>query len=188
MTQPAGPLVRCVRIKACQAVACFTLALAGACSFAQGVVIGQVSRVHDGDTVTIAQQQGHLLIRLAAIDAPEQDQAFGDESRQQLAACAFGKPAMVEVQGLDRHGRTLGRLQVGGKDCGLEQLRTGMAWYYRRYAHEQSLERRTEYDRAERFARRRSLGLWAEPDPQEPWSYRRVNPRTTHPATPPQPR
>ncbi len=145
-------------------------------SVAQGVVIGRVTRIHDGDTVSIQQNERRLLVRLATIDAPEADQPFGKKSRQALSACAFGRVAVVEVHGLDRHGRTLGTLEAGGRDCGLEQLRAGLAWHYQLYAHEQSSRQRLIYAAAERDARSRSLGLWAQAEPVAPWTFRRLKP------------
>lgn len=161
------------------------LAALASAAAAQGVVIGQVSKVHDGDTVTIVQHDGQMLLRLAAIDAPEPDQAFGSESHDSLVACALGRVAVVEVQGTDRHGRTLGILHAAGTDCGLVQLRTGLAWFYRQYAHEQPSRRRLDYRSAEREARKRGIGLWAQgDDAQAPWTYRRLNPRPQPPRAP----
>jgi len=56
---------------------------------------------------------------------------------------------------------------------GLEQIRAGMAWWYREYANEQSPEDRDRYERAEREARAKKVGLWREPNPVPPWEWRR---------------
>ncbi|WP_418319002.1 thermonuclease family protein [Piscinibacter sakaiensis] len=149
---------------------------------AQGIVVGQVSRVHDGDTLTIAQHDGELLVRLAAIDAPEAEQPFGSASRDSLVGCALGRTAVVEVLGSDRHGRTLGIVFAADQDCGLNQLRKGMAWFYRQYAHEQPSRRRIDYAAAERLARRQRTGLWADDAPLPPAAWRQQNPRFVAPA------
>ena len=45
-----------------------------------------VQKVHDGDTVTVVDQSGHVeKIRLADIDAPEYRQPYGQTARQSLA-------------------------------------------------------------------------------------------------------
>jgi endonuclease YncB( thermonuclease family) len=61
----------------------------------------------------------------------------------------------------------------GSRDVGLEQIRAGYAWWYRVYAKEQSAEDRDRYERAEREAKERKVGLWREPNPTPPWEWRR---------------
>ncbi|MEO8278710.1 MAG: thermonuclease family protein [Ideonella sp.] len=145
-------------------------------SAAQGVVVGRVSRIQDGDSVVVQQGERTIVIRLAGIDAPELAQPFGRESRQQLKLCSFGRIVVVETRGVDRHGRVLGTLEADGVDCGLEQLRTGSAWHYRYFADEQSVALRNQYASAERNARQRRIGLWEQPDPTPPWRFRQGNP------------
>ncbi len=152
-------------------------------SAAQGVIVGLVTRIHDGDTVTVQQQDRSVVIRLASIDAPELAQPFGSQSREQLRACSFGRIAVIETRGTDRHGRVLGTLDAAGVDCGLQQLRAGLAWHYRYFANEQSNELRRQYSTAERDARQRAVGLWLQPDPTPPWTFRRSSPSDEQRAT-----
>jgi endonuclease YncB( thermonuclease family) len=56
----------------------------------------------------------------------------------------------------------------GSRDTGLEQIRAGIAWWFRRYANEQSREDRERYERAEEEARVRKVGLWRDPGPVRP--------------------
>lgn len=151
---------------------------------AQGVVVGRVTRIQDGDSVLVQQSERTITVRLAGIDAPELAQPFGRESREHLKACCFGQIVLVETHGVDRHGRVLGTLDAGGMDCGLEQLRAGMAWHYRIFANEQSIELRHRYTTAERDARRRAIGLWEQPEPIPPWRFRHSNPRVEPHSTP----
>ena len=59
---------------------------AGAGEILEGRVVG----VHDGDTVTLSMVHNQQLkIRLAQIDAPELDQAFGQRSKQSLSDMVF---------------------------------------------------------------------------------------------------
>jgi len=58
-------------------------------------------------------------------------------------------------------------------DIGLAQVRAGMAWWYRRYAKEQTAEDRERYEAAENEARKAGVGLWSEPDAVPPWEWRR---------------
>ena len=93
------------------------------------IIEGRVVGVHDGDTVTLlitGNQQ--LKIRLAQIDAPELDQAFGQKSKQSLSDLVFNKTIKVEKETVDKYARTVGTLLVDGVDANREQVKRGMAW------------------------------------------------------------
>jgi endonuclease YncB( thermonuclease family) len=143
------------------------LALAALGAHAQ-TLAGRVVKVSDGDTLTLldAAQRQHK-VRLAAIDAPEKDQAFGRRSRESLAAMCAGQAAVVLQEGKDRYGRVVGRVTCGRIDANSEQVRHGMAWVYHRYAPAGSPLYRLQ---AEAQAGRR--GLWYDARPQAPWAWR----------------
>ena len=61
---------------------------------------------------------------------------------------------------------------VGGADAGLEQVRAGLAWYFRRYAKELTPDRRQQYADAEAQAQAERRGLWADAEPVAPWDWR----------------
>jgi endonuclease YncB( thermonuclease family) len=136
---------------------------------------GTVVGVADGDTLTLldAEKTTHR-IRLDGIDAPEKAQPWGERSRQSLSSLAYGRAARAECPKTDRYGRAVCVVTVEGVDVGLEQLRRGLAWHYRKYAHEQPVDVRTRYRAAEEIARAAGLGLWAGPTPVPPWEFRRV--------------
>jgi endonuclease YncB( thermonuclease family) len=135
---------------------------------------GRVVGIQDGDTVTVldASNQQHR-IRLAGIDAPEKAQAFGTSAKEHLARLAFGKHADLRCAKRDRYGREVCSLYVAGRDLGLEQVRSGHAWWFREYAREQSLEDRKVFESAENEAREARRGLWRDASPQAPWAWRR---------------
>lgn len=140
---------------------------------ANGIFTGRIVNVHDGDTVTLLdpEKRRHRL-RLFGCDAPELSQAFGRASRDSLAARAANRNAVFEHHKKDRYGRAVGKLLVDGEDLCLYQVREGMAWHFSKYAHEQSTDDRVRYAEAEEQARRDRRGLWAEPHPQAPWTFR----------------
>jgi endonuclease YncB( thermonuclease family) len=128
---------------------------------------GRVVGVHDGDTVTLLiESNRQIKVRLAQIDAPESDQAYGQRSKQSLADMVFNKTIRVDVETTDKYGRTVGTIYVDGLDANKEQIKRGMAWVYRQYLHDQSLLP------LEEEARRAKAGLWADPNPMPPWEYR----------------
>ncbi|MGZ8945728.1 MAG: thermonuclease family protein [Methylococcaceae bacterium] len=140
------------------------------CSFsvcASEILEGRVVGVHDGDTITLLMEGNQQLkIRLAQIDAPELDQAFGQKSKQSLSDMVFNKTIKVEKETIDKYGRTVGTLIVDGVDANKEQVYRGMAWVYRQYLHDQSLLQ------VEDTTRQAKMGLWLDPSPMAPWEYR----------------
>ena len=129
--------------------------------------------VSDGDTLTArcgepgAYEQ--VKVRLAAIDAPESRQPFGQRSRQHLADLCFRQRATITPKTKDRYGRTVADVECRGQDAGQEQVRAGLAWYYVRYG--KGYEHLQEVEAAARAAGR---GVWVEREPVAPWEWRRA--------------
>lgn len=138
-----------------------------------GGLRGQIVAVADGDTATLldADRQQHR-IRLDGIDAPEKAQPFGDRSRQSLRDLAHGRDAVAYCSKVDRYERQVCRVTVDGLDVGLEQVRRGMAWHFKRYESEQRPEDGRAYAAAEIEAREQRRGLWRDPAPAAPWDWR----------------
>ena len=136
---------------------------------------GRVVSVTDGDTVTVldASRIQHK-IRLAGIDAPEKSQPFGQRSKQSLSDLVFNRNVVVETEKRDRYGREVGKILVGEQDVNLEQIRRGMAWFYRQYGKELSAADQHLYDAAEGSALVAKRGLWANVGPIPPWKYRKT--------------
>ena len=88
------------------------------------------------------------------------------------SALAFAKYAVVEWTKPDRYGRIIGKVTVDGQDVGLQQIEAGLAWWYRRYAREQSPVGQVTYARAEDGARIARVGLWQDSQALPPWEYR----------------
>lgn len=137
------------------------------------LISGRVVHVADGDTVTVldAGKVQHK-IRLAGIDAPEKSQAYGERSRESLAELVANRTVIVDTDKQDRYGRRVGKVLVAGKDVNVEQIRRGLAWFYRHYEQELSDSDRQSYDRAEGEARDYRRGLWADRQPVPPWEFR----------------
>jgi endonuclease YncB( thermonuclease family) len=149
-------------------------------------IAGRVVGVADGDTITVldADQTQHK-IRVAGIDAPEKEQAFGQRSKASMSDLVFGKDVVVKSNKRDRYGRLVGKVLVAVPYCavstcpktldaGLAQITAGMAWWYRQYAREQSAEDASTYEVAEQAARDRRVGLWRDAHPVAPWDWRRA--------------
>ena len=136
-------------------------------------LVGEVVAIADGDTLTVldADRVQHK-IRLAGIDAPERKQPFGQRSRQTLADLVFRKQVEVMTEKKDRYGRTIGKVIYQGRDVNLVLVSEGMAWHYKQYAREQDAADQKLYALAEEEARAQRRGLWRDPRPIPPWSWR----------------
>jgi endonuclease YncB( thermonuclease family) len=138
------------------------------------VISGKVVGVADGDTITVLDSsKTQHKIRLAGIDAPERNQAFGERSRESLANLVAGKTVIVETTKRDRYGRSVGKVLLDGEDINLAQIQRGMGWFYRHYQEEQTADDRFRYDTAETEARQARRGLWSDRSPVPPWDFRR---------------
>lgn len=137
------------------------------------VLLGHVVAVSDGDTITVLDdnKQRHV-VRLMGIDAPEKAQAFGEKAKQSLSDLVFNKEVSVTWFKRDRYGRTVGQVHVDDTDVCLEQIKRGLAWHYKQYEREQSLEDRSRYSDAEKEARIARMGLWVDDKPTEPSKFR----------------
>ena len=166
----------------------FYFLLAMVSSLSAGTIIGKVVKVADGDTLTIVDSKGFKYrIRLAGIDAPEQDQPYGKKSTKNLRWLIFNKEVTAKYSKHDRYGRIVGKVLAGQKgntfclstacawtlDVGLEQIKAGMAWHYKRYQNEQANEDKNSYSKAGRGAKKKKIGLWSDENPIPPWKWRR---------------
>ena len=149
-------------------------------------VLGRVVAVTDGDTLNVLDTDNvQHKVRLTGIDAPERGQPYGTKSRDHLASMVAGKEVRVESEKNDLYGRTLGKVWVRPSDCpscgktldaNLAQVTAGMAWWYCYYKKEQFPEDRGRYKSAEDEAKAKKWGLWADPNPINPYEWRSSGP------------
>lgn len=133
----------------------------------------KVSRVADGDTLTVADASGHTTrVRLLGIDAPElahdgrSAECGAEEAGSALTRLAAQRPAQLvtdpHADPTDRYGRTLAYLALGddGTDPALQLLRDGLvsAWYPRG---EPAPARYRIYRQAQEQAQEARTGSWA---------------------------
>ena len=133
----------------------------------------RVVAITDGDTIKVLDSQSRLhKIRLAGIDAPEKKQPFGQRSKQHLSEMVFGKEVTLDCNKVDRYRREICVVLIDGRDANLSQVEVGLAWWYRKYAREQTAQQQADYEVAEDRARSSRVGLWVEPEPIPPWEWR----------------
>lgn len=140
---------------------------------AAAILEGEVVGLADGDTITVLDaSKAQYKVRLAGIDAPEKSQAFGNRSREHLAALIFRRHVLIEWNKVDRYGRIIGKVRLDGRDVCLAQVSAGLAWHYKAYAREQSPGDQSAYAAAEDAAHGARIGLWRDPSPIAPWEFR----------------
>jgi endonuclease YncB( thermonuclease family) len=134
-----------------------------------------VVAISDGDTIILLDRSNtQHKVRLHGIDAPEKGQAFGERSKENLSHLAFGiVTSRRTATNATATAATVCKIMLGSTDVNLEQIRAGMAWWYREYAKEQIAEDQAIYSSAERDAHARRVGLWNHAAPIPPWLWRK---------------
>jgi len=135
----------------------------------ENVFYGPVVSVQDGDTFKAKIQGVVMKFRLSDMDAPELDQPYGEQAREQLNKLLSGKKVVMLFVDTDRLGRTIAHVWADGSYVNADMVQAGAAWFYPQFADSQCL---SYVERLPREARR---GLWKLPRDQrvEPWNWRK---------------
>lgn len=124
-----------------------------------------VTKVVDGDTVYLDDGR---RVRLQGINSPEvahngkPADALGEDAKQALAKWIPNQVRVwVGAEAYDHHGRTLGTLfTASGENLNAKMVREGMAYHI---SFPPELTYLSCYKHAEKSARDRHLGVWAQP-------------------------
>ena len=96
---------------------------------------GPVLSVPDGDTIEVLYNNHPKRVRISGIDCPEKGQAFGNRAKQAASALVFGKDVILQTNGQDKYGRTLGNaFLLDGTNVNHTLVKDGWCWWYRKYA------------------------------------------------------
>jgi len=129
-------------------------------------ITGTVVKIYDGDTLAVEDAaKKRYKIRLAEIDAPNENQPFWVEASRSLAELCYRKSVTVEWSERQRR-RYLGYVNCAGKDANAEQLKRGMAW-----ASPRATKPTSGLYELETYARLRRIGLWADDKAVPPWEF-----------------
>ncbi len=128
----------------------------------------RVVDVTDGDTLTVLSLDGknRYPLRLAGADAPELAQRFGPEAHRRLKRY-YGLTVDVEIVDNTPDGLNLAHVYYDNTDINLEMVGAGLAWY-----DGDALPGSHGMRAAEGQARRSGTGLWADPEPEPPRTFR----------------
>ncbi len=132
----------------------------------------RVVEVVDGDTITVEPADGgeRTRVRLHGIDCPETNQPGGQGARDYVVALVLWKTVDVRRTPQKKdHGRIVAVVILpGGESLQAALLRAGWAWVWPRYCRNCD-----EWQELQETARAAGRGLWAYPEPVEPWKWRR---------------
>lgn len=96
------------------------------------VVHGVVIAVIDGDTILFKPDPYHssrrafLKVRLADIDAPENDQPYGSLAARALTARVLHRQVAIDTVATDIYGRTIAHVRRGEHEIGTEMVQTAL--------------------------------------------------------------
>ena len=123
-------------------------------------------RVLDGDTF----KSGETRVRLWGIDAPEKGQPYADEARDRLKKLIEGKTVRLEWKDRDQHAREVAIVYAGSTNINLQMVKDGLAWHYEYFAPDAE-----DLAAAEKAARKKRKGLWADDEPVNPYEFRKLS-------------
>ncbi len=140
---------------------------------------GHVTAVIDGNTLTVQLASGPVRLRLQSIDAPERDQAGGDEATATLRKLVVGRDVEVEItdQSAGRD-RFVGIVYLGDVEINEVMVRQGEAWADRRHMRRKDDAILCIYEEEARGLQR---GFWALAVAERvpPWEWRQRKTRTS---------
>ncbi|PIN00966.1 Micrococcal nuclease [Handroanthus impetiginosus] len=127
--------------------------------------------IDSGYRVLLVQNEEILArkyrIRLRGIDAPESKMPFGLEAKEELAKIVQNKCLRILVFDEDRYGRSVGDVYCNGIFVQELMLKKGLAWHYKAY------DQRPEFEKWEKEAQAKRVGLWSSSNPEMPWEWRK---------------
>jgi endonuclease YncB( thermonuclease family) len=132
-----------------------------------------VEKVSDGDTITLlTADYERVKVRLYGLDAPENKQPYGEQSKAALKNILERQQVIVEEIDVDHYSRVVGLVRLDGQLVNLSMVAGGYAWLYPQYCKLKDVCR--ALSEAESTAKKKRLGLWETSAPMPPWDWRKA--------------
>lgn len=129
---------------------------------------GHVNVVDSGDVISIQLPDNQSVrVQLADIDAPDPDQPWGFQAKQQLSKTIFDKDVAVQSVQRDSYGNVVGRVWLGDLNINVSMVLSGNAWLNPGVDD-------LELVHAEQQAKTHRAGLWGQEQSLvvAPWDWR----------------
>lgn len=142
----------------------------------QTLLQGKISRVYDGDTFILTSDSIKTRIRIEGCDTPEQtgyvtkDQPFARIATDSIKKLLLNKDVKVIVTGVDKYGRTLGKVMLDTIDVSEYILSNGLGWYLSTNLKDD----RSKYKKLRNKAKKAKLGLWTDENAVNPKVWREL--------------
>ena len=131
-------------------------------------LVGTVTKVLDGDSFWLDHGDATTKIRLRFVDAPENDQPYGDKAKAFTEKFVKGKLVTCYPFGKS-FDRVLATCYVEDVSLIEELTKNGLGWIDQRYTkNKQLLAMQQE-------AIKKRVGLWSQSAPKPPWEWRKRN-------------
>jgi len=133
---------------------------------------GPVTRVSDGDTITVQSPSGdHVKVRLYGIDTPESQQTFGSQATRFTKSKVMHRTVRIVEKDVDRYGRSVALVYTEDGELLNQQLvENGLAWVYDRYC---KIDQCSSWVAMQDSARGNKVGMWQDPEIIAPWDFRK---------------
>lgn len=142
------------------------------------VELFKVTKISDGDTITVVNTQGSKLkLRFCGIDAPEKSQPLGKDATKYLRKLITESDYKVMISQIerDRYGRIVAEIFTllddgNEKFLNEEMVRAGFSYHYKKYS--VNCPNRIAIENAEAIAKSNKVGVWGG-EYEKPWVYRK---------------
>jgi endonuclease YncB( thermonuclease family) len=151
--------------------------------FAEVQIWGTVRAVLDGtNLLVVTPELTRFDVRLLGVEPPDPPrqgragsrptlgQPFGGQAATYVRDLLVDKQVRLDTYGKDRSGRTQAVVWLGDINVNLTLVKEGFAWVS---PHVPVSKVRVELEVAERQAQVGKYGLWALPNPEPPWEFRK---------------
>lgn len=134
---------------------------------------GMVVDVHDGDSLRVLRDDGEIVkVRIYGVDCPELGQPYGAEARELTAGIVHDQRVEVMPTGQrPSYGREVAGIVLLERLTVLQDalVTAGLAWVDGRYC---KADICAEWRVHQKDARADGRGLWVDPAPVPPWTWR----------------
>jgi endonuclease YncB( thermonuclease family) len=162
-------------------LAALTALLAPVVAGAEARLWGTVQAVAGRTLLVVSPDRGQIEVRLVGVELPEpprvgaagtviEGQPFGPQAAAYVRELLLDRQVQLDTYGKDRAGRLLSVVWLGEINVNLTLVKEGLAWLDPGLT---VTNVRVALEVAERQARVGKYGLWALPDPEPPWEYRK---------------
>jgi endonuclease YncB( thermonuclease family) len=137
---------------------------------------GRVTETYSGNGIAVMTgDRARRAVCISYLETPESGQPYAEVAAQHLKDLLLGKDVTVLFRGFYEEDAdcVIGDVYLGGVNITLQMVRDGVAWSNKGFTYPEGYY---VYEQAEQAARSERRGLWQDPSPTPPWTYRAQHP------------